>query len=257
MQLRYALLHHPSAGQDKINIYIESASYCRQNRLNAREFIIFNLRDASTGSGVATPITTTLILDQPTGRDLSMQMLGPDLHSGGCLPLFTTLLGFLKPGYWKSLKEPARFYIPNEGCLDDLLQSRGLGDYVESDKITFKSNTMFNLEHLIVWISTLSKPDEFYRKRLAQSSCWFSTILWNAMTRISLSGAEPATGIQKIDNVTLERIFGRVEADLARFRADLARAQAKKSEQVRLEQRRKQSLLEQRRELEAEREKAH
>lgn len=219
--LRAALLRHPDADQDKRAIHVESALYCRQNQDDAREFILFNLRH----SGEPDAGSTDLLLDPLTSRNPKNRASSTlDQHSAQCLPLFTTVLGFLKPSYWKSLKEPGRFYVPNEGCLNDVLSSRGLSDYIEVDKIVFQDVQSFDLEHLIAWVSAVSTPKEFYHKRLAQSPCWFSTILWNAMTRISKAGLEPAADIQQIDNQSLEKLFEKVESELRTFRSELSGA---------------------------------
>ncbi|CAE6423719.1 unnamed protein product [Rhizoctonia solani] len=223
LHLRNSLLHHPNAVRDKTAIYVESASYCRQNQPNGREFIIFNLKKTDADSDAP----TVLLLDQLSYRHSARQSLSSlDGHSDQCLPTFMSIFGFLKPSYWRSLKEPGRFYIPNEGCLEHVLNSRGLSGYVVVDKIAFNDVRSLDLEHLISWISTASTPRTFFAKRIAQRPCWFATVLWNAISCIYQPDRKPAHGIQIIDDKNLEKLFDQVDKEITQFRNELNSIQA-------------------------------
>lgn len=174
IQLRDALLHHPGAEKDKKSIYIESASYCRQQQKGAREFILFNTR--SDASREAT--STVLLLDPSTTSHTSSPASRSEYHSAQCLPLIFNLI---KPSFWRSLKDPGRFYVPNEGCLENVLESRGLAVYQELEKIVFEDENSFDLESFVVLASTIASPSSLYQKKLAQTPFWFPVILWNLM----------------------------------------------------------------------------
>ncbi|KAJ1304971.1 hypothetical protein OPQ81_000014 [Rhizoctonia solani] len=230
--LRSSLLHHPDAIRDKAAIYVESASYCRQNRPNAREFIIFNLKKTDADNDAS----TILLLDQLSHRESKEQSKSNlDEHSNQCLPAFMSIFGFFKPNYWRSLKEPGRFYIPNEGCLDHVLESRGLSGYIELEKISFDHGQSLDLERLIAWISTAATPKKFYAKRIAQRPCWLSTILWNAMSSIHQPGSKPAAGIQRVDGRSLEKLFNQVEREISQFREELKLVQQRKAKDIRMD----------------------
>lgn len=172
-QLRDALLHHPGVEKDKKSIYIESASYCRQQQKGAREFILFNIRNDASDQAAS----SVLLLD-PSVSQASSSASRSDSHSAQCLPL---LFNLLKPSFWKSLKDPGRFYVPNEGCLENVLDSRGLAVYQELEKIVFEDEKSFDLESFVVLASTISSPSSLYQKKLAQTPFWFPIILWNLM----------------------------------------------------------------------------
>ncbi|KAF8601269.1 hypothetical protein BDV93DRAFT_236839 [Ceratobasidium sp. AG-I] len=215
-QLRSALLHHPGIEKDKKNIYIESASYCRQQQKGAREFIIFNVHNTTSGQTAS----SVLLLDPGIESHTSSSVSCSDSHSARCLPL---LFNLMKPSFWKSLKNPGCFYFP--GCLENILESRGLAAYQELEKIVFEHEKPFDIESFVVLASVISSPSSLYQKKLAQTPFWFPIILWNLMKRfpsnVTLMPGAAADMVQKLTPGNVDKLLKRFHVELAKFRIEL------------------------------------
>ncbi|KAF8601260.1 hypothetical protein BDV93DRAFT_524855 [Ceratobasidium sp. AG-I] len=251
-QLRDALLRHPGVEKDKKSIYIESASYCRQQQKGAREFILFNIRKNTPGQTES----SILLLDPSTASHTPSPASRSDSHSAQCLPL---LFNLMKPSFWKSLKNPGRFYVPNEDCLESVLDSRGLAVYQELEKIVFEDEKSFDLESFVVLASTISSPSSLSQKKLAQTPYWFPIVLWNLMknfpSRIALMPRAAADTVPRLDSGNVDKLLKKFHVQLARFRIELGGTRNERDERERRAQRRQQSLLIHQSDIDAEREK--